>query len=226
MNVRGQWAYDAASALARVVEKARITNFGFESTTGSSNLTDLATLGVSLNGPKLHQTLLDTRFIGLAGDFNLQNGQLQSSTFQIFNVNGNGERGVAFWTPENGLARELNSTNTSMYSTLRRNLGPVIWPGDSSFVPKGWKIPTNWKKLRVGVPAKDGFFEFVQVEHDASTNTTNVQGYSIDIFKAVMKALPYNVDYEFIPFAKPNGESAGTYNDMVYQVYLGVSKNL
>ena len=52
-----------------------------------------------------------------------------------------------------------------------------------------------------------------------------VIGYSIDIFKAVMKALPYNVDYEFIPFAKPNGESAGTYNDMVYQVYLGVSKN-
>ena len=40
-----------------------------------------------------------------------------------------------------------------------------------------------------------------------------------------MKALPYNVDYELIPFAKPNGESVGTYNDMVYQVYLGVSKN-
>ena len=226
MNVRGQWAYDAASALARVVEKARITNFGFESTTGSSNLTDLATLGVSLNGPKLHQTLLDTRFIGLAGDFNLQNGQLQSSTFQIFNVNGNGERGVAFWIPENGLVRELNSTNTSTYSTSRRNLGPVIWPGDSSSIPKGWEIPTNGKKLRAGVPVKAGFFEFVRVGHDASTNTTNVKGYSIDIFKAVMKALPYNVDYEFIPFAKPNGESAGTYNDMVYQVYLGVSKNL
>ena len=52
-----------------------------------------------------------------------------------------------------------------------------------------------------------------------------VTGYSIDIFKAVMKALPYNVDYEFIPFAKPNGESVGAYNDMMYQVYLGVSKN-
>nr|POE92761.1 glutamate receptor 2.2 [Quercus suber] len=221
LNVRGLWAYDAASALARAVEKAGTTNFGFENTTASSNLTDLATMGVSLNGPKLHQALLDTRFTGLAGEFNLQNGQLQSSTLQIINVNGNGERGVAFWTPENGLVRELNSTNTSMYSTSRRNLGPVIWPGDSSSIPKGWEIPTNGKKLRVGVPVKAGFFEFVQVEHDASTNTTNVKGYSIDIFEAVMKALPYNVDYEFIPFAKPNGESAGTYNDMVYQVYLG-----
>ena len=72
---------------------------------------------------------------------------------------------------------------------------------------------------------KDGFFEFVKVKHDVRTNTTMVTGYSIDIFKAVMKALPYNVDYEFIPFAKPNGESASTYNDMVYHVYLWVSKN-
>ena len=133
---------------------------------------------------------------------------------------------VAFWTLENGLIKELNSTNTSMYSISRRNLGPIIWPGDSSSIPKGWEIPTNGKKLRVGVPVKDGFFEFVKVEHDASTNTTKVTGYSIDIFKAVMEALPYNVDYELIPFAKPNGESAGTYNDLVYQVYLGVSKNL
>ena len=226
LNVRGLWAYDAASALAKAIEKVGTTNFGFKNTTASSNLTDLATMGVSLNGQKLHQALLDTRFTGLAGEFNLQNGQLQSSTFQIINVNGNGERGVAFWIPENGLVRELNSTNTSTYSTSRRNLGPVIWPGDSSSIPKGWEIPTNGKKLRVGVPVKAGFFEFVRVGHDASTNTTNVQGYSIDIFKAVMKSLPYNVNYEFIPFAKPNGESAGTYNDMVYQVYLGVSKNL
>ena len=226
LNVKGLWAYDAASALARAVEKAGTTNFGFEYTTGSSNLTDLATMGVSLNGPKLRQALLDTRFTGLAGEFSLPNGQLQSSTFQIINVNGNGERGVAFWTPKYGLMRELNSTNTSMYSISRRNLGPIIWPGDSSSIPKGWEIPTNGKKLRVGVPVKDGFFQFVKVEHDASTNTTKVTGYSIDIFKAVMEALPYNVDYELIPFAKPNGESAGTYNDLVYQVYLGVSKNL
>ncbi|KAM3686050.1 hypothetical protein ACB098_11G170600 [Castanea mollissima] len=221
LNVKGLWAYDAASALARAVEKVGTTNYSFEYTTGSSNLTDLATMGVSLNGPKLHQALLDTRFTGLAGEFSLQNGQLQSSTFQIINVNGNGERGVAFWTPENGLIRELNSTNTSTYSTSRRNLGPIIWPGDSSSIPKGWEIPTNGKKLRVGIPVNDGFFEFVKVEHDASTNTMKVTGYSIDIFKAVIKALPYNVDYEFIPFAKPNGESAGTYDDMVYQVYLG-----
>nr|POE94209.1 glutamate receptor 2.9 [Quercus suber] len=179
LDVISLWAYDAASALARAIEKAWTTNFGFEKTTTSSNSTDLA---ISLNGPKLSKALLSTRFNGLAGEFSLHNGQLQSSNFQIINVNGNGERVIAFWTPKKGLIRKLNSTNESMYSTSKKNVGPIIWPGDSRCVPKG---------------------------------------YSIDIFKAVMETLPYAVSYKFIPFAKPNGDSAGTYNDMVYQVYLG-----
>ena len=73
---------------------------------------------------------------------------------------------------------------------------------------------------------KDGFSEFVKVTHDPSTNTTRSIGYCIEIFETVMRKLPYAVSYEYIPFAKPNGESAGTYNDMVYQIFLGVGKNL
>ena len=53
------------------------------------------TIRVFLNGPRLLQALLDTRFTSLAREFNPQNGQLQLSTFQIINVNGNGESGVA-----------------------------------------------------------------------------------------------------------------------------------
>jgi len=34
--------------------------------------------------------------------------------------------------------------------------------------------------------------------------------------------LPYTVSYEFIPF----GTSASSYNDLVYQVYLKVGKNI
>ena len=226
LNVIGLWAYDAVLALARAVEIVGTTNFGFEKTDASSNLTDLETFGVSLNGPKLREALWGTRFRGLSGEFSLDNGQMQSSTFQIINVNGNGEREISFWTPENGLVQKLNSTNTSTYSTSRYNLGPIIWPGDSSSVPKGWEIPTNGKKLRIGVPVKDGFREFVKVTHDLSTNTRQVTGYCIEIFETVMRKLPYAVSYEYIPFAKPNGESAGTYNDMVHQIFLGVGKNL
>ena len=226
LNVIGLWAYNAASALASAVEKAGTTNFSFEKTIAASNLTDLETIGVSQNGPKLRKALWATRFRGLVGEFSLDNGQLQSSPFEIINVNGNGERRIALWTPENGLIRKLNSSNKSTYSTSKKNLGPIIWPGDSSSIPKGWEIPTNGKKLRIGVPVKDDFSEFVKVTHDPSTNKTQVTGFCIDVFNAVMGALPYYVSYEFIPFAKPNGDSAGTNNDLVYQVYLGVSINL
>ncbi|KAM3759072.1 hypothetical protein ACB098_01G093300 [Castanea mollissima] len=210
LNVLGLWAYDAALALARAVEKVATTNFNIEQTTASRNLTDLEAIGVSQNGSKLREALLV--FV---------NGQLQSSTLKIINVNGNGERGIAFWTPKNGLIRELNSRNTSTYSTSKKNLGPIIWPGDSSSVPKGWEVPTNGKKLRIGVPVKKGFSEFVKVTHDANNNRTQVTGYSIDVFNAVVETLPYVVSYEFIPFANSTCGSAGSYNDLVNQVYLG-----
>ncbi|KAF2302826.1 hypothetical protein GH714_008572 [Hevea brasiliensis] len=155
-----------------------------------------------------------------AGDFHFVNGQLPSSAFQIVNVIGEKPRELGFWTPGNGLVKKLNSlTNKSSYSTSKSNLSPVIWPGDSTS-PKGWEIPTNGNKLRIGVPVKDGFSEFVKVTRDASTNTTTVKGYCIDVFDAVVKALPYALTYEYIPFAKPDGRSAGTYDDMVYHLYL------
>ncbi|KAG2663781.1 hypothetical protein I3760_16G049100 [Carya illinoinensis] len=213
LNVFGLWAYDAASALAMAVEKVGTTNLGVEKTNASSNLIDLESFEISQDGPKLREAIQDTKFRGLAGEFNLLNGQLQSSTFQIINVNGNGGRQVGFWTPEDGLRRELNSKNTSKYSTSKNNLGPIIWPGDLTSVPKGWEIPTNRKKLRIGVPVKNGFSEFVKVIYDRSTDRTHVTGYCIDIFNAVVESLPYAVSYDFIPFA-------GTCNDLVDQVFL------
>ncbi|XP_040995727.1 glutamate receptor 2.3-like [Juglans microcarpa x Juglans regia] len=206
LNVFGLWAYDAASALATAVEKVGGENLGSEQImNASSNL-------ISQNGPKLREVLLEARFRGIAGEFSLPNGQLRSSTFQIINLNDNGERVIAFWTPENGLGRKLNSTNTVEYSTSMNDLGPIIWPGDQTSVPKGWEIPTNGKKMRIGVPVSST--EYVNFAHDPSTNTTHVTGYCIDIFNAVMESLPYTVRYEFIPFAKPDGRIAGTYNDL------------
>nr|GMC77374.1 glutamate receptor 2.8-like [Ipomoea batatas] len=35
-----------------------------------------------------------------------------------------------------------------------------------------------------------------------------------------MLSLQYAVRYDFVPFEKPDGSSAGTYNDLVYQVFL------
>jgi hypothetical protein len=61
----------------------------------------------------------------------------------------------------------------------------------------------------------------VAVTKDPSSNTTKVTGYCIDVFDAVVKALPYALPYEYIPHAMP----AGTYDDLAYQVYLKVKYN-
>ncbi|XP_056174684.1 glutamate receptor 2.1-like isoform X2 [Syzygium oleosum] len=219
LNIFGYWAYDAAQALAMVVEEMGAANFTFKMLKASTDATDLDTIGVSQNGQKLLQGLVNTTFMGLAGNFSLIDGQLESSAFEIVNINGNAARGIGFWTLENGLLRDLSSFNTSKYSTFKSNLQSIIWPGDSTSVPKGWEIPTNGKRLKILVPVKDGFNQFVKVTRDPSTNTSQVTGYCIDIFQAVMEKLPYVVAYDLIPFALPNGNSAGSYNDMIDQVF-------
>ncbi|XP_020417329.1 glutamate receptor 2.8 isoform X2 [Prunus persica] len=221
VDVIGLRAYDAAFALALAAEQVGDTSFSFQERNGSFSSTDLDTFKVSQYGPKLAQALSNTRFKGIAGDFSLDCGQLQSSRFQILNVNGDGVRTIAFWTPENGMVKTLSSTNTSILSTSEKcDFGTIIWPGDSLSVPKGWEIPTSGKKLKIGVPVKVGFTEFVKVTKIPSTNTTDVTGFSIDVFNAAVEVLPYALPFEFIPFENPDGTSAGTYNDLVYQVYL------
>ncbi|KAI5586810.1 hypothetical protein BDE02_06G237200 [Populus trichocarpa] len=222
LNIYGLLAYDATTALALAVEKAGTTNFGFQKANVSSNSsTDLATLGISLNGPNILRALSTTSFKGLTGDYLFVDGQLQSPAFQIFNVNGNGGRRIGFWTPTEGLVKTLNPRiNKHMNSTSTSRVSTVIFPGDTTVVPKGWEIPTNEKKLKIGVPVKSGFSEFVAVTKDPGSNTTTSTGFCIDVFDAVVKALPYALPYEYIPFANSDGEPAGTYNDLAYQVYL------
>ncbi|KAI3473032.1 hypothetical protein Pfo_030115, partial [Paulownia fortunei] len=206
-DIFGLWAYDSAIALAMASEQARLRNPKYREANISRNSTDLEAFG--------------NTFRGLAGDFQLVDGQLQAPPFQIVNMVGPGARVIGYWMKEKGIVKELNFTstaNTNTYSTSKSNFGSTIWPGDTSSSPKGWVIPTNGKKLRVGVPIKDGFTEFVHVTWN-SDNSTQVEGYCIDVFDAVMAALPYGVPYEYIPFAKPDHNMAGDYNDLAYQNY-------
>ncbi|KAF8035048.1 hypothetical protein BT93_C1160 [Corymbia citriodora subsp. variegata] len=219
LNIFGYWAYDATRALAMAIEEMGVANFTFQMLRASTNRTDLDTIGVSQIGQGLLQELANTKFTGLAGNFSLVNGQLESSAFQIVNINGDAARGIGFWTLENGLLRDLKSLTTSRYSTSKTNLRSIIWPGDSTSIPKGWEIPTHGKRLKILVPVKESFHQFVTVTRDPSTNTSHVTGFCIDVFQAVIEKLPYAVAYDFFPFALPNGSGAGSYNDMIDQVF-------
>ncbi|GKV03090.1 hypothetical protein SLEP1_g15457 [Rubroshorea leprosula] len=216
LDIFGLWAYDAAFALAMAVEKLSNANFSFEEpkAVGSAR-TDLESLGISQNGPKLIQALSSTRFKGLHGKFEFVNGQLEPSVFQIVNVIGNGEKAIGFWTSKYGLVKKLNFTNLTGYSTSRANLGTIMWPGDSHSAPK-------CKRLKIGVPVRKEFKEFVGVPPGSSPNSrVNPTGYSIDVFEAVMNAMPYAVHYDFYAFVSTDGEDIGTYNDLIDQVFYG-----
>ncbi|KAI4323941.1 hypothetical protein L6164_023512 [Bauhinia variegata] len=205
LNVYCLWAYDAVTALAMAVEKAGVKEFGFQNTSiYSSSTTNFETdLGVSLIGPKLRKSLSETRFRGLSGSRILDTRK---------------------WTDKKSQFNK--DTDTGTYSTSKTNLGPIIWPGDSSFVPEGWDLLANRKKLRIGIPVEPGYGldELVSAHYDPVTNGINVSGYCIDVFKVVMDALPYHVPYEFIPFNPRDNENFSTgsfYDDLMREVYLG-----
>ncbi|KAL7180615.1 hypothetical protein ACSBR1_043745 [Camellia fascicularis] len=217
ISIFGLWAYDTMWALAMAAEK-----IGFREPItlekNAMNLTNLFSFGISQTGPKLHKAMLETRFEGLSGEFYLVNGRLRPSPFQILNVVGKGEREVGIWTQSHGISREFNTNAANSSSTLKENFRAIIWPGESTHLPKGWEIPVNGKKLRIGVPVKDGFTEFVKVEIDSQSNSTTFSGYCIEIFDSVIKALSYDVPHEYVPFKKVDDENY--YNDLVYQVNL------
>ncbi|KAK9060551.1 hypothetical protein SSX86_021255 [Deinandra increscens subsp. villosa] len=211
LDMFGIWAYDTVFALAMAVEKI---GSGVDTTfqRGRESTSDLDAIGTSEMGSRLAKLIRNTRFNGLSGDYHVVDGQLQPSVYQIVNIIGKGEKPIGFWSPETGISKNLNNEP--------KGLKTVTWPGDSHVVPKGWEMPTsNEKMLRVGVPAKGGFDQFVDANTDPQTKQVVVTGFCVDVFDAVIAALPYAVKHEFIPFVTPDGKKPlGSYNDLVHSL--------
>uniref|UniRef100_A0A2N9IMB7 Glutamate receptor n=1 Tax=Fagus sylvatica TaxID=28930 RepID=A0A2N9IMB7_FAGSY len=228
-NLFGFRAYDTIWALAMAVEKANIKqNSSFLKQNASVSKVDLAAIGVSEMGPRLLNTIRSTEFKGLGGYFRLVKGQLEgyfrlvkgqleASTFEIFNVIGKTERIIGYWNPKTKrLSREVDDNSMTSeidaYSISKEKLKQPIWPGDTTNQPK---------KLRIGVPSRFGFSEFTKVEWRSDHNDKpKISGFSIDLFLAVLDMLPFPLPYEFVPYVNQNRQSAGTYDDLLYQIKL------
>ncbi|KAM0939244.1 putative periplasmic binding protein-like I [Dioscorea sansibarensis] len=210
LTVFGLWAYDTVWSLAMAVENVSSANYTFLMNNVRKNSTDLESIGQSQTGLELVQWISKTTFDGVSGKFQLIDRQREMDEFEIVNVVENGRKRIGFWTPVYGFSKELNSNNVS--------IEVAKWPGESHHVPKGWEWPTNGRSLLVGIPVKPGFPEFVNVTvNDFSIRPT---GYCIEVFDKVMAALPYKVNYNYTLFANEKGEMNGSYDDLIYQVYL------
>ncbi|XP_056166355.1 glutamate receptor 2.1-like [Syzygium oleosum] len=221
LNLFGLWAYDTVTALALAGEmvwepaKSRY----LKPNTSRNNL-NFSSIGISEMGPKLLDKILSIKFMGVSGEFNLTNGKLQPITFEIFNVVGQREEIVGYWTSTQGLSPELNPSLKAEYTACTNALKPPTWPGDTLKTPKGWVMPISGQKLRIGVPKKDSFMEFFKIEWDPHTGVPSYSGFVHDMFLAVLDELPFAIPHQYVPYVNESRQSAGNYDDMLYQIKL------
>ncbi|XP_078437575.1 glutamate receptor 2.8-like [Wolffia australiana] len=201
LTVFGLWAYDTVWALAVAAETEFQTNPRSENNLKTGWL----------------KTILDVEFNGISGEFQLSGGERKRPVFEIVNVAGSSERTVGYWT-EKGLQR-YHSGEGSNFST--EGLSPVIWPGDTTVIPRGWVNPTVGKKLRILVPGpvKTGFHPFLRAEKDPKTGKLAVDGFVIDVFETALKELPYAVPIEYVQHNITGSMKKPTYDELVQFVF-------
>lgn len=64
-------------------------------------------------------------------------------------------------------------------------------------------------KLRVGVPRKNGFQQFVHVIGETSQENYNISGYCMEVFNAVITHLPFKVSLHVEPHDIDSSEGSG-----------------
>ncbi|XVE70082.1 hypothetical protein DITRI_Ditri10aG0043300 [Diplodiscus trichospermus] len=187
-------AYDATWTIARAMEKSQ------ENATSK----------------ELFQQIISSNIEGLSGKIRFENDTLlQHGTFQIINVVGKSYREIAVWSPEFGFTEKSDKhegENLKFGDDSMKELGPIYWPGGLQTVPKGWTSDEENKPQKIGVPARGAFNQFVKVNYDQDKNGSYVTGFSIEVFEAVVKRLPYQLPFVLVPFY-------GSYDDMVVEVH-------
>ncbi|KAK0603907.1 hypothetical protein LWI29_009994 [Acer saccharum] len=120
---------------------------------------------------------------GLSGPIKFNSdGDLMNPAYELINVIGTGYRRIGYWSNHSGISvvppDKKQPNHSSLYS--------VIWPGQTSHKPRGWVFPNNGRHLKIGIPHRVSFREFVSV-----TGTNAVAGFCIDVFTVALNLLPY-----------------------------------
>ncbi|EMS53869.1 Glutamate receptor 3.3 [Triticum urartu] len=168
-------------------------------------------------GNKLLENIRKVNFTGASGQVQFDaSGDLIHPAYDIINLIGNGMRTIGFWSNYSGLLSTMSPEalyskppNTSL---ANQHLYDVIWPGETAQRPRGWVFPSNAKELKIGVPNRFSFKEFV-TEDNA---TGSINGYCIDVFTQALSLLPYPVSYKFIPFG--SGTENPSYDKLIQMV--------
>ncbi|KAK7263529.1 hypothetical protein RJT34_31120 [Clitoria ternatea] len=218
------FAYDSVWLAARALD-AFLNDGGNISFSNDPRLHDtngsmlqLSSLRTFDGGYQFLQTILGMNFTGVSGqvEFNKERN-LVNPVYDILNIVGSGTGRIGYWSNHSGLSvsppESLHMRKPFNSSSIgNQQLHGVIWPGESATTPRGWVFPNNGQPLRIAVPNRVSYKEFVGKDK----NPPGVQGYCIDIFEAALNLLPYPVPRQYILYG--NGERNPSYNELVEQV--------
>ncbi|XP_071733844.1 glutamate receptor 3.6-like [Rutidosis leptorrhynchoides] len=222
------YAYDTVWLLARALDKFfnEGGNISFSKDlklqgvqAGSLNLDSLSIFD---GGNLLLENILQVKMNGTTGLIEFTSDRnLFFPTFEVINVIGTGFRRVGYWSNSSGLSTSApDSVNTNPNQS--ELLYSVIWPGETVKKPRGWVFPQNGNLLKIGVPNRVSFEEFV----DEVKGTDIYRGYCIDVFTSAVNLLPYAVPYKFYLYGDghknpSNTDLVGLINAGVYDAAVG-----
>ncbi|GJN01934.1 hypothetical protein PR202_ga19239 [Eleusine coracana subsp. coracana] len=110
------------------------------------------------------------------------------------------------------VAPEALNRKPSSPSNANKKLYTAIWPGETTTRPRGWVFPNNGNDLRIGIPNRVSYRQFVSVD----PQTGVVTGFCIDVFVAAMNLLQYPVPYTFVPFG--TGRENPSYTELIDKI--------
>ncbi|XP_047096579.1 glutamate receptor 3.4-like isoform X1 [Lolium rigidum] len=222
LNSYGFYAYDSVWIVAHAIDKflnsGQQINFSADTRLHDSDtsIITLSTLKIFDGGEHLLQQLLLTNFAGLTGLLQFDSDRnLVHPAYEILNIGGSVPGLIGYWSNYSGLsvaAPETLYQKPPNMSSSAQQLSTMVWSGDSTTKPRGWVFPNNGQPLRIGVPNKPSFKEFVA----SGKGPDNVTGYCIDIFNAAVKLLPYPVPSKFISIG--DGIHNPKYDDIINMV--------
>ncbi|KAE8719228.1 Glutamate receptor 3.7 [Hibiscus syriacus] len=222
LNTYGLCAYDTVWTVAHSIDKYINdgNNFTFSS---SDKLNDTKTSEMHLKklkvfdgGAILLEHIMNTSFSGLTGEvrFGLDRNILTSG-YDVINIDKMVVHTVGYWSDIFGFSvsppETLRGTKKG-HSVLDQKLGSVTWPSGNTQRPRGWVIAEDERPLRVGVPYRASFVDFVT----ELNGTHKITGYCIDVFTEALKFIPYNVPYKFELFG--DGRSNPNYNRLIQMI--------
>ncbi|KNA19935.1 hypothetical protein SOVF_056880 [Spinacia oleracea] len=226
LNTYGLYAYDTIWILARALDAYfhQGGNISFSNNSLLSQLKDknlhLEEMNTFDGGELLLSNIWQVRMNGLTGRVQYDSDRnLINPAFDIINVVGTGHNTIGYWSNSSGLSSrppESLHSITPNQSISSQKLSVVIWPGHTIEKPRGWVFPNNGNHLRIGVPWRVGYEEFISY----STSTDTFSGYCIDVFISAVNLLPYAVPYRLIPFG--NGKNNPNINELIEKINTGV----